>query len=96
MLNLGVKDAEPESRLICRGMESIDSMGSRIRQLREAKGLTQPALGKMVGVTKGAVSQWENGSIANIKLKTVLKLCEILGTDLQYLVHGAARRLKAG
>lgn len=77
-------------------MESVESMGSRIKQLREARGMTQPQLGKLVGVTKGAVSQWEHGLIANIRLKTVLKLCDTFGTDLQYLVHGAARRQKHG
>lgn len=90
MLNLGVKDDKPGPGLSCLGMET---MGSRIKQLRTAKGLTQTQLGELVGgLTKGAVSQWESGNIENIKLPTVLLLCEILGTDLPYLVYGPNRK----
>jgi transcriptional regulator with XRE-family HTH domain len=89
MLNLAVKDDKPHPGVICRGMET---MGSRIKNLRNAKGMTLKELGDAVGVTKGAVSQWESGGIANIKLPTVLLLCEALGTDLAYLVYGPTRK----
>lgn len=71
-----------------------DNLGSRIKMLRESKGLTQEELGRMVGVTKGAVSQWEHGLVANIKLLTVIKLCDVLGTNLHYLVKGEMRRMQ--
>jgi DNA-binding XRE family transcriptional regulator len=97
MLNLEVKDGKPPSSLSCLGMDSaIESMGSRIKTLRRAKGLTQTQLGQRVGVTKGAVSQWEGGLVANIKLHTVLQLCDVFGTDLQFLVHGEALRRRHG
>ena len=32
-----------------------------IEEARKAKGLTQEQLAKLVGVTQGAVAQWENG-----------------------------------
>lgn len=97
MLNPEVKDGKPNSRLRCLDMDfADDSMGARIRQLRDARRLTQGELGKIVGVTKGAVSQWEHGLVANIKLKTVLKLCAVFNTDLEYLVHGPVRRQKTG
>ena len=38
----------------------MKSIGSKIRGLRERAGLTQTALGKAVGVSKAAVSQWES------------------------------------
>ena len=66
-------------------------MGTRIKILREARGFTQERLGGLVGVTKGAVSQWEGGGVSDIKLKTFLKLVEALRTDFQYLVFGAER-----
>lgn len=73
-----------------------DNLGIRIKQLRKSKGLSQEKLGELVGVTKGAVSQWEGGLIANIRLVTILKLCDVLGTDIHYLVHGEARRQRYG
>lgn len=36
------------------------SIGTRLRQLREANNLSGEQLGEMMGVTKGMVSQWES------------------------------------
>lgn len=66
-------------------------MGERIKRLREAKGLTQEELGRRCGVSKSAVSQWENGDTQNLRLTSLLKLLDVLGTDLRYLVYGADR-----
>lgn len=88
MLNLWVKDAIEDSQYASQLMET---MGDRIRILREARKLTQPQLAEMCGVTKGAVSQWESGSTANVKLITFMRLCEALVTDPQYLIWGAER-----
>jgi transcriptional regulator with XRE-family HTH domain len=88
MLNSQVKYAEPDFPYPSYDMET---MGDRIKTLREARDLTQDKLGAAVGVTKGAVSQWENSGVADIKLKTFLKLVEVLRTDFQYLVFGAER-----
>lgn len=76
------------ARVDCAGMET---MGERIKRLREAKALSQSQLGEMVGVGKSAVSQWESGSTQNIKLNYFLKLLEVLGTDAQYLLWGPDR-----
>lgn len=63
-------------------------MGERIREMRLQHEWSQTALGTRVGVTKATVSQWESGQIKDIRLKTVLKLVQVLGTTLQYLVNG--------
>lgn len=89
MLNRAVKDAHPVSGYAAFLMETL---GSRIKQLREAKALTQLALAKQLGVTKSSVSQWETESTANIKLPVFLRLCRILGTDPYYLVFGNDRQ----
>lgn len=93
MLNFEVKDAEPLNPYADRHMES---MGDRIRTLREAKRLSQDQLAKLVGVTKSAVSQWEDSSTANIKLEPFLTLVDVLGTDPHYLVFGANRGPSTG
>ncbi len=71
---------------------SMQTMGDRIRLLREARALTQKQVGDYCKVTDASVSQWERGSTANIKLATFLLLCEILTTDPQYLIFGPDRK----
>jgi transcriptional regulator with XRE-family HTH domain len=86
MLNVAVKYAHPA---IPYALAAMETMGDRIRTLREARKLTQDQLAKAVGVTKSAVSQWEGGSTKNIKLGTFLSLLGVLSTDYEYLVYGA-------
>lgn len=38
----------------------MENLGQTIKQLRLAEGLTQPQLAKMIGVSKGMISVWEN------------------------------------
>ena len=58
--------------------------------------MTQLQLATQLGVTKGAVSQWELGGTQNIKLKTWLKLLEVLHTTAEYLVSGATPASSSG
>jgi transcriptional regulator with XRE-family HTH domain len=67
-------------------------MADRIKTLRQARGMTQEQLADYCGVTKSAVSQWENGSTANIKLQPLMRLVEALRTDHAYLIYGQNRR----
>jgi DNA-binding XRE family transcriptional regulator len=87
MLNSNCKDAVPPVDYA----GDMETMGDRIRLLRQSKSLTQEQLGERVGVSKVSVSQWETGSTANIRLKTFLTLCEELGTSPQYLIFGPER-----
>jgi transcriptional regulator with XRE-family HTH domain len=71
----------------------MQTMGDRIRILRESKGWTQGQLAARLTargapVTFSAVSQWERGETENIKLKAFLALVEEFGTTHEYLVHG--------
>lgn len=84
MLNGTVKDAIPPVAYAIR----MSTLGERIRQCREARGYSQEQLGKLLGVTKGAISQWELGGTKNVKLATFLKLIEVLQTSANYLVNG--------
>jgi transcriptional regulator with XRE-family HTH domain len=63
-------------------------MGQRIKFAREREGLTQAQVGKQVGVTRGAVAQWEidKGAPATGRLGT---LAEYLGISLDWLLTGA-------
>lgn len=88
MLQSKLKDAAAGVAYAAAAMET---MGQRIRALREAKGWNQEKLADVTGVTVSAVSQWERDETKNVKLEPFLRLAEALGTDPHYLVFGAAR-----
>lgn len=92
MLNANANYAEPTESYPT-GMET---MGSRIKTLRVARGYSQQRLAELLGVTAGAVSQWESDSTENIKLPTFLRLCDLLATDPHYLVLGPSRGSQPG
>jgi transcriptional regulator with XRE-family HTH domain len=75
-----------------------ETMGQRIKRLREAKNLTQPALANLLvamGATsttsKATVGKWENGETKNMANETFVLLYKALGTDPEYLVWGPDR-----
>lgn len=66
-----------------------ESLGTRIRTLREAGGLTQMDLALAIGVTEAAVSAWEAGHSLNLKLQTFLRILDALGVaEPEYLIRG--------
>lgn len=64
-------------------------MAERIKQLREAKGMSQADLAIACRVTQQAVSKWEVGAVDDIRLKTFLQLAAVLGVSLQHLAYGS-------
>ena len=73
-------------------------MGARIKMLRNARGLSQPALarelvrlGGPATVSRATVAKWENGDTTNIQNKTFILLCDALQTDPAYLLWGEDR-----
>ena len=66
-----------------------ESLGTRIRTLREAGGLTQTDLAVAIGVTEAAVAAWETGNSLNLKLQTFLRILDVLGVaEPEYLIRG--------
>ena len=63
------------------------SVGERIAELRKNEGISQFRLADMVGVSRQAVSKWENGQSLPDSMKMIL-LAEILRTDVEYLTTG--------
>lgn len=75
-----------------------ETKGERIRRLREARGLTQPALARLLvsmgaaaTLSKAAVAKWENGDTQNMANETFVLLCKALGTDPEYILWGQDR-----
>ena len=61
------------------------SIGKNIKLLRERKGMTQEELGKAVGVSSMAVSQWENNR-AVPRIGSIERLSEALGVSKSELI----------
>jgi len=66
-------------------MVKID--GSKVRSLRESKGLTQLYIATVVGVTTDTISRWENKRYPSIKEENGLKLAEALEVSLGELLE---------
>lgn len=62
-------------------------IGDRIRERRKALDLNQPELGKLVGRSKGAVSQWESGLVKPDR-DSMIGLAKALQCSQQWLLDG--------
>lgn len=63
------------------------TIGERIISLRKEQKLSQGQLADAMGVSRQAVSKWENGLATPEPLKMV-QLAQILDTDIEYLSTG--------
>lgn len=62
-------------------------MKDRIREAREKAGMTQAEFARALGVTQGAVYQWENG-LTSPRLKVLVTMAELLKVPLNDLICG--------
>lgn len=60
--------------------------GSKIKEIRKQKGLTQKQLGDLCGMADSAIRRYENGN-ANPKIETLQKIADALETPLIFLVE---------
>lgn len=65
---------------------AIENMARKIKELRQAKGLTLEQVATVVGVGKSTVRKWETGMIANMKRDKIADLAKALGTTPAYLM----------
>lgn len=63
------------------------SIGERIMELRKEKDLSQGQLADMIGVSRQAVSKWENDSASPDTMK-LIRLADALDTEIEYLATG--------
>lgn len=61
-------------------------MAQKIRELRQAKGLTLEQIADVVGVGKSTVRKWETGMIANMRRDKIASLAKALGVTPAYLM----------
>lgn len=65
----------------------MESEGSRIRQLRASLGMTQQAFATLIGVSRGAVGNWELDQ--GIKKENLQTIALKTGTSLEWLAFGS-------
>ena len=63
------------------------SIGERITSLRKDNNISQYQLAKLMGVSRQAVSKWENDQ-ASPDTINLIRLADILDTDVEYLATG--------
>ena len=63
------------------------SIGERISQLRQEKGLSQIQLARTLSVSRQAVSKWEN-DLSSPDTINLIRLADILDTEVEYLATG--------
>ena len=64
----------------------MSTIGSRLKESREKKGLLQSELAKMIGVkSSGVISNWEQ-DINKPNADKMIELCQVLGISLSYLL----------
>lgn len=69
------------------------SFGSRLKERRESLNITQPQLAKMLGVSKGAIGNWET-DVNSPRATLLYDLFDILHCDANYLFQDEMRDLK--
>ena len=70
------------------------NIGERITALRKERSISQAELANRLGVSRQAVSKWEQGSSSPDTAK-LIQLAELLGTDVEYLATGISPEPKS-
>ncbi len=65
----------------------MNAVSKNLKEIRQAKGLTQDQLAEALHVTRQAVSNWETGR-SEPDIETLLALAEALDTDADALIYG--------
>lgn len=62
--------------------------GERIRAIRASAEESQETLASQIGVTKGAISQWENGTVKTIRPENLFALADYYRVEPRWIVFG--------
>jgi transcriptional regulator with XRE-family HTH domain len=65
-----------------------NTLASRLKRAREARGIGVVDLGLRVGMSRGFVSEIERGKTQKLLAETAIKLADELGVRVQWLVMG--------
>ncbi len=60
--------------------------GIRLRGLREGRGLSQRALGELIGAPQNSIYRYEAGLVKNVPAEILIKLAKALQCSVDYLL----------
>jgi transcriptional regulator with XRE-family HTH domain len=80
--------AMPITKEIFNGGALMTTIGSRIRQRRKDKGMNQNDLADLIGIEGPSLNQIELGRTKMPRPTTLVKLAEILETNIPWLLTG--------
>jgi transcriptional regulator with XRE-family HTH domain len=72
--------------------EQLPPLARRLKQLREAAGMSQQSLAVAAGLSVGMVSQIEQGRRENPRVATLTVLADVLGITLDDLMSGGEQK----
>lgn len=75
-------------RMARRPVKTPATLQERLLYARKAKGATQTEVGKAAKVSRGAVSLWEAGKTANLRMEALIAVCDYLRVEVRWLVLG--------
>lgn len=67
-------------------MDFVD-LGQKLRAARVRAGLTQTDVARPLGMSRATISQLENGTIQDLGVRKLVRLCQRLGLELQVSEH---------
>ena len=73
--------------IVARNGGKLVSIGKRIAELRNEKEISQGRLAQTLGVSRQAISKWENDQSSPDTIH-LIKLADILDTEVEYLATG--------
>jgi repressor LexA len=78
-----------------KGKAMANTLGNRIKQLREEAGFSAAELGRLTGIDSGYIGRIEKGEIPKPGPEILAKLASKLNTSIDYIVTGKQLRLTA-
>jgi transcriptional regulator with XRE-family HTH domain len=66
-----------------------NSMGQRIKYIRELRGLSQSELASQTHISKGTISTLEREPDLNITIKHLMDVCKTLQVSTEYILYGS-------
>lgn len=66
------------------------TVGTKIKQLREKKGLSQPDLAYKLGISQGTLCNIESGDTKKIDFLLMDKICKEFDVDFEYFTSRAS------
>ncbi len=70
-------------------LRRVSPLRLRLKEVRNAHGLTQQALAAQAGVSQSTIARIESGSLRNVTLDLIERLAEGLGVSPQSLIESA-------